>query len=545
MLMSSVAAFRPVVHKQKKIILPSSHLHPTTRTSLQQRGALHHSRRKHVSLLLSSQQTTPSQSFTTGWIRTDTLNFQETAAPQKNNNNNFTRSGTDTADNSNCYSIIYDEVGDTKIKYPSISPVECLLIRDRLVYIKRDDVLHLPLSNISGNKARKFLSLNSIPAVDFPDVLVTYGGPQSNAMVALAAIVSSKNTELTGKEQPIPNLDEIEDLLWQLDVLEEDVEEEEVSNKKNNHGRNRATNASSTLSSSPTVSLEDNTSAQPPKKRFIYYTKTLPRYLRKNPNGNLLRAISLGMEIRTVSHEEYNSLFKGLHGGSVMAPADLDPPVEGKSLWIPQGGACSIAQPGSNVLAKEIVNYWAKNGKGMPLAVCVPGGTCTTALLLHQSINRILEHRRVDNKTDLPDIRTVVIPCVGDDDYAMRQMMSLDKSMGGKGRREDMPFILKPRADVEYGSARRRRSGYFSFGEPSKAIIDAWDEMNECGLFLDLLYGAPAFSLLLQHWKSRDLNCPIAGRQVLYVHSGGLEGVASQLTRYKHKGLIDARVVQG
>ena len=80
--MSSVAAFpfRTVVHKQKKIILPS--LHPTM-MSLQQRGALHHSRRKHVSLLLSSQQTTPSQSFTTGWIRTDTLNFQETAAPQK------------------------------------------------------------------------------------------------------------------------------------------------------------------------------------------------------------------------------------------------------------------------------------------------------------------------------------------------------------------------------------------------------------------------------------------------------------------------------
>ena len=74
--------------------------------------------------------------------------------------------------------------------------------------------------------------------------------------------------------------------------------------------------------------------------------------------------------------------------------------------------------------------------------------------------------------------------------------------------------------------------------------MDTFDEMNEHGLFLDLLYGAPAFSLLLQHWTSRAPDCPIAGRQVMYVNSGGLEGVASQLTRYKHKGLIDAGTIQ-
>lgn len=255
------------------------------------------------------------------------------------------------------------------------------------------------------------------------------------------------------------------------------------------------------------------------------------------------------MEIITLGHDEYAEMFGGLHGGSALAPADLEPPVPGRSLWIPQGGACGIAMRGSDALASEIIDYWTANGRGMPLAVCVPGGTCTTALLLHRSIRGVLERRRAGGKETGEggpslDIRVVVVPCVGDDEYATRQMQSLDRSVGGKGRIEDMPWILRPRTDIEYGSARRRSNGYFTFGEPAKAILQCFDEMNEHGLFLDLLYGAPAFSLLLQHWTSRASDCPIAGRQVMYVHSGGLEGIASQLTRYKHKGLIDARTIQ-
>ena len=415
----------------------------------------------------------------TGWITHDTLNlgFHDTIGSGVIGNN-----------------IIGEEI---KVMSPTPSSVERLLIRDRLVYIKRDDALYLPYSNISGNKGRKFLSLNNIPALDFPDVIVSYGGPQSNAMVALAAIVSSKNALLHNGQKP----------------LDEDKEEIDYMME-------------------PGIE---------PIKRFVYYTKKIPRYLRQNPNGNLLRAMALGMDIRTLSHDKYDNLFGGLHGGSVMAPADLDPPLPGRSLWIPQGGACSIAQPGSDMLAREIVDFWSTNGKGMPLSVCLPGGTCTTALLLHRSIDSILKQWRKEEKYVL-DIRVVVIPCVGDDEYAMRQMTSLNKSISGeKGRGEDMPWILKRGMD---GSARRRSAGYFTFGEPSKAIIDTFDEMNkEYGLFLDLLYGAPAFNLLLQHWTLRDA-CPIAGRQIMYIHSGGLEGVASQLTRYKHKGLIDARTIQ-
>lgn len=485
----------------------------------------------HLSSSLFLQKSSPSL---TGWINSGTLNLQ-----QATNQYEERIKAADAA------SVTYDD-NDTQIKYPSPSSVERVLIRDRLVFLKRDDCLHLPGSNISGNKARKFLSLNNLPAEQFPDAIVSYGGPQSNAMVALAAIVSSKNAELRngrgsngGGQMDLKNNNDVveQDMFRELDVLDDEIQ---LRRKYGEEDENDANN----IGNSKTLSTNNNESADEPQKRFVYYTKPLPRYLRKNPNGNLLRALALGMEIRTLSHDEYSRLFGGLHGGSSLAPADLDPPVPGKSLWVPQGGACGIAKPGSDVLANEIIDYWTLYGKGMPLAVCLPGGTCTTALLLQRSLNAIMDKRRKQNEKAM-DIRVVVIPCVGDDEYATRQMISLDKAVGGTGRIEDLPWILKPRTDVEYGSARRRSRGYFTFGQPSKALLETYDEMNSENVSLDLLYGAPAWSLLLQHWRSRESDCPIAGRQLMYIHSGGLEGVASQLTRYKHKNLLpDARAVQ-
>jgi len=470
-----------------------------------------------------------SSSSLTGWINSDTLNLQQAT-------NQHERIKPDAA------SFTYDD-NDTQIQYPSPSSVERLLIRDRLVFLKRDDCLHLPGSNISGNKARKFLSLNNLPAEQFPDAIVSYGGPQSNAMVALAAIVSSKNAELRddsgsngGEQMDLQNNGMAQDMFWELDVLDDEVQLRRKNGEEDENDSNNIGNSS--------TSTNTNETTDEPQKRFIYYTKPLPRYLRKNPNGNLLRALALGMEIRTLSHDEYSRLFGGLHGGSSLAPADLDPPVPGKSLWVPQGGACGIAKHGSDVLANEVIDYWTLHGKGMPLAVCLPGGTCTTALLMQRSLNAIMDQRRKEKERAM-DIRVVVIPCVGDDEYAMRQMISLDKAVGGTGRKEDLPWILKPRVDVEYGSARRRSRGYFTFGQPSKALLETYDEMNSENVSLDLLYGAPAWSLLLQQWRSQESDCPIAGRQLMYIHSGGLEGVASQLTRYKHKNLLpDARAVQ-
>jgi len=299
--------------------------------------------------------------------------------------------------------------------------------------------------------------------------------------------------------------------------------------------------STSTSPSPTTTSFFQQQGKRKRTKRFVYYTKKLPRYLRKQPSGNLLRALSLGMEIVELSHDKYKELFGGDSGGTSTPPPSLEPPVPGKSVWIPQGGACGLAVKGVQLLAHEIVSFWAVQGRGAALSVCVPGGTCTTAMLLSREINAILKAR--DDNT--LDIQVVVIPCVGGDAYALRQMSSLDTSTGGNGK-DDLPAILIPLNHLEYGPSRRRNNGYFTFGEPASAILDVFEEMNdEHGVYLDLLYGAPAWSLLLQHWNrphtadDERQSTPIDGRQIMYVHSGGLEGISSQLTRYKHKGLLD------
>lgn len=59
------------------------------------------------------------------------------------------------------------------------SPVQGVMVRNRVVYLKRDDLIRLEGSNVSGNKARKMYALNQVPPEDFPDCVVSYGGPQS------------------------------------------------------------------------------------------------------------------------------------------------------------------------------------------------------------------------------------------------------------------------------------------------------------------------------------------------------------------------------
>lgn len=232
---------------------------------------------------------------TTGWINSDTLNLQQTTQRD--------RIKDDGAASGSALSSNYAD-NDTHVKYPKPSPIERLLIRDRIVYMKRDDCLHLPGSNISGNKARKFLSLNNLPADEFPDAIVSYGGPQSNAMVALAAIVSSKNAELTvgesnnssnssnGEQIDLQN-GMVGDLFWELDVLDDEIQLRRKDEDDGGYTKLPSTNKSQASSSTTTPESTDV-----PKKRFIYYTKPIPRYLRKNPSGNLLRAVSLGCEIR-------------------------------------------------------------------------------------------------------------------------------------------------------------------------------------------------------------------------------------------------------
>ena len=303
------------------------------------------------------------------------------------------------------------------------------------------------------------------------------------------------------------------------------------------------------------------------KMRFIYYTKKLPRYLRKQPNGNLLRALSLGMELQELSRAQYQDFFGN---GAPSPPYSLLPPpsLTSPPLWVPQGAACSIAIPGAKQLAMEIIHFWQDqlrkqfNSETTPisLAVCIPAGTCTTATFTSLELHRLLQQQQ----SPIMDIQVVIIPCIGDAVYAEKQMMDLfqqyksfyqdDSNAEEWCREEHLPKILEPIS--KYATKKK-----FIFGEPCKELWDTYCEMKEQhDIHIDLLYGAPAWNILLQHISKlqqdivfsnndnedneEENTSPIDGRRIMYVHSGGLEGIASQMTRYVHKGIIDPKQMQ-
>ena len=218
-----------------------------------------------------------------------------------------------------------------------------------------------------------------------------------------------------------------------------------------------------------------------------------------------------------------------------------------------------MALRGTWELASEIVSYWSSVGKGRPLTVCIPGGTCSTAALVDAAIRDFLEKDKGGNSMD---IRVVVIPCVGDEKYAQRQMTSL-RRIAGEGNESDddslildtLPTVLPRTPDVACYFGRTslaEDAEYFRFGEPNQRILDTFREMkDDYGITLDLLYGAPSWTLLFRHFRTEptsellfDPKAPLAGREIMYVHSGGLEGINSQLMRYKYKGLVDIEEVQ-
>lgn len=375
------------------------------------------------------------------------------------------------------------------------SPVHVMIIEGRRVFLKRDDLLRLEGSHISGNKARKMLSLNQLPAAEFPSCIVSNGGPQSNSMLSLAAVVNFKNRQILGTY-----------------IREEDMSEKPI--------------------------------------RFVYYTKKLPKFLKKQPSGNFFRALLLGMEIIELSNEEYQTLFGGDSGGSSMPPIGVDPPGRGASLWVPQGGAFKLAMQGAKVLAEEILSFWSKEGDNKPLSLILPGGTCTTAALVHHALGTLQSELAEEDRLD---IKVIVVPCVGDSGYAQRQMIALNTNIGALPH--DIPFILPPSPRTLVASDREAQSvKYFPFGEPNKAILDVFNLLqNKYDLQVDLVYGAPAWAIMLRHWRvspdvsfptSFDPNNPIAGREIMYVHSGGLEGINTQLLRYKYEGLVETKDIQ-
>jgi 1-aminocyclopropane-1-carboxylate deaminase len=228
-----------------------------------------------------------------------------------------------------------------------------------------------------------------------------------------------------------------------------------------------------------------------------YHTRRMPRWLRESPKGNLGAALQLGC-VEIVEHgctESYNA---------AVSLASTAP------WFIPQGAAWPGAEAGVSALARRI-SSWHSCGSGTrvgvrqpQLHVIIPAGTGTTALFLARH---------------LPDesIQVHAVPCVGGEEYLAEQMQRLDAASGAVGR---FPIILPPSTRV-------------AFGAPDERLLKSWRQAASSGCLLDLLYGPVAWSAMGSiDWPSES--------SLLYVNTGGQEGILSQLRRYRRCGLLAA-----
>jgi 1-aminocyclopropane-1-carboxylate deaminase/D-cysteine desulfhydrase-like pyridoxal-dependent ACC family enzyme len=215
---------------------------------------------------------------------------------------------------------------------------------------------------------------------------------------------------------------------------------------------------------------------------FRYYSKPLSGTLAQAPSGNLKAALELGMELVEVSHDVYGEVIAALRRECAKG-----------EVFVPQGGADPLARTGVEALAAEI-EMWRRQAGVAELTVATPSGTGTTARYLARA---------------LPHVAVVTTAVVGDGSYLLEQMARLGP----------------PPENLEILEAM----GKHPFAKPAPQLLDAYRELLDAGLEIDLIYGARMWHELF----AADRIEP----SLLYVHSGGLSGNATMLERYRYEGM--------
>ncbi|QIR14411.1 1-aminocyclopropane-1-carboxylate deaminase/D-cysteine desulfhydrase [Shewanella aestuarii] len=173
-------------------------------------------------------------------------------------------------------------------------------------------------------------------------------------------------------------------------------------------------------------------------------------------------------------------------------------------LFIPEGGRCEYAKTGVAILASEIIN-WAIEYDIDKLTVFLPSGTGTTALYLQQSINEKCDQHL--------DIKVMTCSTVGGDDYLVSQFRRLSSTISC------FPEIVTD-------------GNKYHFGKLYLNLFELWQEvLATTGITFDLLYDPIGLAVLKHQLQTRAL----LGREVLYIHQGGLLGNVTMLPRYLRK----------
>ncbi len=213
---------------------------------------------------------------------------------------------------------------------------------------------------------------------------------------------------------------------------------------------------------------------------FTYYTKPLSKTQKDQVSGNYAEALKLGMKHFELEHNIYKDEISNLR-------FNLDQ----KSFIVDQGGAVSEAKEGLMVLADEIKDQ-LKDSSVKSLAT--PSGTGTTALFLAKS---------------LPDFKVYTTSCVGDVEYLKTQMLSLVNEL------PENLVILSPKKK-------------YHFAKLYPNFLEIYHKLLKVGIEFDLLYAPGMWEALLDQ----------TDEEVLYIHSGGVTGNKTMLSRYLDKNHI-------
>ena len=178
------------------------------------------------------------------------------------------------------------------------------------------------------------------------------------------------------------------------------------------------------------------------------------------------------------------------------------------SFWIPQGVSTPLAEPGIALLAKELAEYMRGTRRWK---IAVEGGTGGTAYLLHRHIKSLCGDQA----------QVICIPCSGDVDNLREHMQRLARECGDGHLENPLPTII---------TDNKRRV----FAQPSQEHYEIWQEITSAtDIPFDLIYAPRAWEVLWDWLPAQKDEF-----ELMYLCTGGAEGIDTQLSRYKSLGIL-------
>lgn len=230
-----------------------------------------------------------------------------------------------------------------------------------------------------------------------------------------------------------------------------------------------------------------------------------------------------------VSAPKSSSRFLDIHKSMILKYFDSDNTDLDDILWIPQGGAMEFAEIGIKTLVTEIWEFIQNissppGSSPIPWKIIFACGTGTTALYAARHFSSL-------SKNSTKEIEVIAVPCVSDTEDLYNQMIKLDDESGCK---KIFPTIL----EVDASAPKR------IFAEPYQEHLMIWKSLHETKIStFDLIYAPRTFEILQQD-SYKSLNGKMINlfddveANIIYYHCGGDDGNASQLIRYRRKGLL-------